>query len=452
MHSAACLRRQIESALHARIPGALTPQPHRERDCVSTGIPEVDTLLDGGLPVGAITELVGPPCSGRSTLALAIVSGLTAQQKAVAWIDVADVLDPESAAAAGVDLTHQLWVRCGQSLPALSRPFLEDYPAPNAAPTVLRIEGSRTPVPPGGSGSPHPHSEVRGLSQAVGAVLRPGTPGAPNRKLIVTPPGDTKALSYRAIDREEQIAPERLPPRRGGNLSAAQIAYTGTVAQMQAEHCQMSGSATTVTNAGTTKGVPATRNTQVRDNDQAQNTNQNTFTWKPPLSLPRPLHPTHSLAGDPPAKANAPVWKALDQALRATDVLLATGGFSALVLDLGSTAPEFACRVPLATWFRLRAAAERTHTVFLLLTQHPCARSSAELVLRLYPINPHEADTVLTGANFRITVDRRRFESSAPSPLASSQRDIHLISNRKPVQRERATSWQRQSIWTHGGV
>ena len=53
-------------------------------------------------------------------------------------------------------------------------------------------------------------------------------------------------------------------------------------------------------------------------------------------------------------------WARMDQALRVTDLLLQGGGFSAIVFDLGSLAPEFASRVPLATWFRYRATAERT--------------------------------------------------------------------------------------------
>lgn len=31
---------------------------------------EIDTLLDGGLPIGAITEMVGPESSGRIAIAI----------------------------------------------------------------------------------------------------------------------------------------------------------------------------------------------------------------------------------------------------------------------------------------------------------------------------------------------------------------------------------------------
>ena len=85
--------------------------------------------------------------------------------------------------------------------------------------------------------------------------------------------------------------------------------------------------------------------------------------------------------------ASGKPWSRIEQALRVTDLLLQAGGFSAIVLDMGSIAPEYASRVPLATWFRYRAAAERTQASILLLTQHACAKSSAELVLRLQPGN-----------------------------------------------------------------
>src|SRR5579863_10416038 len=67
------------------------------------------------------------------------------------------------------------------------------------------------------------------------------------------------------------------------------------------------------------------------------------------------------------------------------DLLLQAGGFSAIVLDMAGIAPEHAARVPLATWFRYRAAVERTRASLLLLTQHSCAKSSAELLLRFGP-------------------------------------------------------------------
>jgi len=114
MPSAAALRIQIEHSLERRFPAALTPVPRTIRETASTGIEEVDRLIEGGggLPVGAISEVTGPESSGRTSLALAFVAERTKQGQVCAWVDAHDAFDAESAAANGVDLKRLLWVRC----------------------------------------------------------------------------------------------------------------------------------------------------------------------------------------------------------------------------------------------------------------------------------------------------------------------------------------------------
>jgi hypothetical protein len=131
-------------------------------------------------------------------------------------------------------------------------------------------------------------------------------------------------------------------------------------------------------------------------------------------------------------------WARIEQALRVTDLLLQAGGFSAIVLDMGSIAPEYASRVPLATWFRYRAAAEKNQASILLLTQHACAKSSAGLVLRLQPGNAlHEEKTVFTGVEYCVEVARERFK-----PVSTN-----VIPLRKPPQRATDASWQSRAAW-----
>jgi hypothetical protein len=127
-------------------------------------------------------------------------------------------------------------------------------------------------------------------------------------------------------------------------------------------------------------------------------------------------------------------WKRIDQALRATDLLLQSGGFGALVLDMGGLAAEFVSRVPLATWFRYRAAAERTQLSILLLTQYSCSKSSAELLLRLQPGSPlTEEQTVFSG----IEVARRRFTAAYEN----------VVPMRKPPQSAYEGHWQSRTAW-----
>ena len=323
MSSAHLLRLQIEAALAPRIPSALTPAPRVIRPTAPTGVEALDNELQGGLPLGAITELAGPECSGRTSLALSFVAGMTQAGRVCAWIDVSDCLDPESAAAAGVDLERLLWIRCGVEPWQKMRPEFG--------------ERGETTAP---------------ASQAV-MMSRPAKPL----------PGVDAAEAMHSMDpRCAQPRPRR--PRRR-------------------------------------EAVPVV-----------------------------PLTP--SPAASPLQRATKP-WSRLDQALRAADLLLMAGGFSALVLDMGSIAPEFALRVPLATWFRYRAAAERTQAAVLLLNQQTCAKSSAGLVLHLAPGPRQDAGgTVLTGAEYRVRIARERFGPVTPF-------------GRKPPQSEKGLRWQAES-------
>jgi hypothetical protein len=117
----------------------------------------------------------------------------------------------------------------------------------------------------------------------------------------------------------------------------------------------------------------------------------------------------------------------VDQALRVTDLVLQAGGFAAIVLDFGGIDPQVATRVPLATWFRYRAAAEKTQSSILLLSRHACSNSSAGLVLRLASGDAVDYETtVFSGLRFRVTMERERFQ-----PAASN-----VVPMRKPPQRE----------------
>jgi len=73
----------------------------------------------------------------------------------------------------------------------------------------------------------------------------------------------------------------------------------------------------------------------------------------------------------------------VEQALRVTDLLLQSGGFGMVAVDLGDIPFRTARRIPLASWFRFRRAVEHTPTVLLAITQAPCAQSCATLSLKL---------------------------------------------------------------------
>jgi recombination protein RecA len=184
---------------------------------VSTGIAAVDALT-GGLPRGALTEIVGPASSGRTSLLLSVLAQATTRQESCVLVDASDAFDPESAVAAGVDLKRLLWVRC-----------------------QTRVADPRVPGP-------------------------------------------------------------FLPLERAGRAQARKKA-------------------------------------------------------------------------DPGAH--------VEQALKAADLLLQSGGFGVVILDLSDIPPAIARRVPLTSWFRFRRAVENTPTVLLALEQQPYAKAAALLVLGL---------------------------------------------------------------------
>jgi len=255
MPSSTALRLKIENDLQHRYPSALTPSPRTIRDVVATGVVSIDGLLNGGLPVGAISELTGPACSGRTNLALAFLASRTKDGNVCAWVDAGDAFDPESAAVNAVSLQHLLWVRC------------TDTPS-----------------------------------------------------------------------------------------------------------------------------------------DKQQSTAQR--------------------------KKQQP-WTRLDQAIRATDLLLQAGGFAAIVLDLADEAIEHGRRIPLATWFRFRQAADRTRCSLILLGKAAYAQSSAALVLECrHHCVDETSPYVIRGFSYSAQRGRARF-----SPLTS-------ITRKPPVSR-----WRSQPPW-----
>jgi recombination protein RecA len=340
MQSSSAIRLQIETALAKRIPSALTPAPKIFRPVMPTGVAAIDDLLDGGLPVGAITEMIGPESSGRTSLALSFLAQITRTGSVCAWIDVCDAFHPESASAAGIDLIRLLWVRCGvltENKQSSDYHFAlpDKYLFPTPAKKGLH----------GGGFGPHPRNEIKGLSNAVDDLLK------------------TEAIGPRCAEPQ----PRRQPERRS---------------------------------------------------------------FEPNLL-------THTLKAKTSNHSSKP-WSRIEQALRAADLLLQGGGFSAIVLDMAGVAPEYVSRVQLSLWFRYRAAAERTQASILLLTQHPCAKSAGELLLRFRPGNARTDEaTVFTGIEHRLEVERRRF---APVPT-------NVIPMRKPPQRESSAQWHSQSTW-----
>ena len=100
--------RQLDRTLTTALPSI---DPRDEQALAPSKVSALDARLGGGFPRGQLSELVGPRSSGRTSLLLQMMAAATARGELVALVDALDMLDVESAAAAGIDLDRLLWIR-----------------------------------------------------------------------------------------------------------------------------------------------------------------------------------------------------------------------------------------------------------------------------------------------------------------------------------------------------
>ena len=87
----------------------LGDKPELVVDAIPTGSLALDAALGiGGVPKGRIIEIYGPESSGKTTLALHIIAQAQKRGGEVAFVDAEHALDPDYAAAIGVDIDSML--------------------------------------------------------------------------------------------------------------------------------------------------------------------------------------------------------------------------------------------------------------------------------------------------------------------------------------------------------
>jgi recombination protein RecA len=271
----------------------------------SSGIAELDAVLEGGFPRGSIVELCGSPSSGRTSLALSLLAQATGRQEACAFVDVSDCLDPYSLAAAGVDLARLLWIRCGEAPVKASR----QKPSLRTPQTRKSAKSAKKTL--AGHFWQHSRDQMRGIENAIPSVVHPAMDASAQ---------ESARIHVVARCAGEQVERDRELPRRG---------------------------------------IQARRRWLLSPEKEAASDWQRGGT-------------TH------PAKP----WTRLEQALKSTDLLLHSGGWGVVVMDLGGISWVHARRINLNMWFRFRRAVENTPTILVLLGEESCAKSCASLVLR----------------------------------------------------------------------
>jgi len=82
---------------------------------ISTGIPSLDLILDGGIPKGRITEMYGPESSGKTTLCMQIISECQKKTKGqnVGFLDVEQAFDETYAHTLNIDPNRLYFSRPG---------------------------------------------------------------------------------------------------------------------------------------------------------------------------------------------------------------------------------------------------------------------------------------------------------------------------------------------------
>lgn len=104
----------------------------------------------------------------------------------------------------------------------------------------------------------------------------------------------------------------------------------------------------------------------------------------------------------------------LENAIKAADLLIHSGGFGVIALDLCETPSRLTRRLPLSWWYRFRRAIENTPSVFVILENEPNAKACASLLLEM-----KREETCFQGAEPFHYLDQLRFQAVPRKPMRS---------------------------------
>jgi recA bacterial DNA recombination protein len=136
---------------------------------------------------------------------------------------------------------------------------------------------------------------------------------------------------------------------------------------------------------------------------------------------------------DPSSAANARVdfdrllWVRcsgnLERAFKATDLVLQSGGFGLVALNLADLPTKKVLRIISSWWFRFRRALENTPATLVVITPVACIRSCAALVLELKNervVWPDTVSLVLDNRDARLTIKKDEAQSDRHLSLVAA--------------------------------
>jgi hypothetical protein len=250
----------------------------RRRGAFPTGLAPLDRLLDGGLPRGALVELVGGPGSGRFAAVLATLAAATGGAgEAAALVDLGDHLDPQAAAEAGVDAARLLWLRprrVGEALAAAEAVLQGGLP--------LVVVDLGTPPVPGGRGYETGWVRLARAAQTHGGALLVASPyrvsGTAAQTVVAARPGRTvyAAGEHGAppllVGRETSWVLEKSRGRQGGEEERGQLVLAGAMLPACGETASMSTSTSTAKRSA--KGTAAETRGEARSAERTGDARQ----------------------------------------------------------------------------------------------------------------------------------------------------------------------------------
>lgn len=101
----------------------------------------------------------------------------------------------------------------------------------------------------------------------------------------------------------------------------------------------------------------------------------------------------------------------LEQAFKATDILVQNGGFQLIAVDLGGIEEQTLRKVPLTTWFRFARVVEKTEAALVFLVTYPTAQSCAGMTLNAEAVLTRWEGThtkLLRGTDHELEIGRQR--------------------------------------------
>src|SRR5579863_3891568 len=92
----------------------------------------------------------------------------------------------------------------------------------------------------------------------------------------------------------------------------------------------------------------------------------------------------------------------VEHAMRSADLVIQSGGFGVVALDLAEAAESGLNRIPATTWFRWRRSVETTPTVLMVVARAPVAKSCSALIVEMRRRREVFSGNLLRSAEYEI--------------------------------------------------